>query len=331
MPQTNVKTNAKTNIKNILVLDRYPLQSLAPLNEAELNVTSHDKPQVNADLMEKAHGLLIRSRTLVNANFLKHCKDLKVIVTATSGFDHIDLEACKEKNIAVFYTPEANAQSAAELALHLILGCLRQSTRVQQIMTDKLWKDQLSPGQELFDKTLGLVGYGRVGKKVALLAQAFGAHVKFYDPYVDSEPEKNIFKTDMTELLNSSDIVSMHVPLTHETKNIMHANNLSEMSSDAFLINTSRGEVICETSLINALGEGALAGAGLDVFAREPLPADSKLRSLKNVIITPHIGALTEQALHRASNLAVKKLLDFVTSGDSHDALPNGVHWYRAK
>lgn len=315
----------------ILVLDRYPEEALSPLKKIPgAEIIQQQNPTPTTEHLSSVEAMLIRSRTLINIELLRKTPQLKVVVTATSGFNHIDVQECKRRDIKVFYTPEANAQSAAEMTILLMLNCLRRIPQVISVNQQNLWKDHLSAGEELSGKMIGLIGFGRVGKKVAKLAQAFEADVQFYDPYVDFETasQTGTQKTDLTQLLKTSDIVSLHVPLTPITKNLMHANNLAEMSSEAYLINASRGEVVSEIALIQALASGQLAGAGLDVFEREPLAAESKLRSLPNVFITPHIGALTEQALQKASFFAVNKLLDYLQTKNADDALPNGVPWF---
>lgn len=313
----------------VLILDRYTEKSIALLKSSGFLVSTFSGSKLPKDQLAETEALLIRSNTIVTEELIKKMSNLKVVVSATSGFDHIDWRACKNNNIAAFYTPEANAQSAAEHALLLTLGCLKNFSQVQKLNVQGLWKDQLSVGSELAHKKVGIIGFGRVGQAYAKLVKAFACDVQFYDPYKsdDVAKEMQVTKTDITELLKTSDIVSLHVPLTKNTKNLMHNNNLNEMNADAILINTSRGEVVCENSLINALSEGHIKAAGLDVFAHEPLSKDSKLRSMPNALISPHMGALTEEALHRASLLAAETLMAFQAGENLNQALPLGVDW----
>jgi D-3-phosphoglycerate dehydrogenase / 2-oxoglutarate reductase len=309
-----------------LICDRYSPSSLSHLQQqAGLVVRTSPLVQPSAADLKETSILLIRSRTTVDRKLLAATPKLKLVVTATSGFDHIDLVACRDRGITVTYTPLANAQAAAELALLLTLSCLRRVGDIQRTQSLGLWKDQLRSGHELRKKTVGLIGFGHVGRAFATLLHGFSCEVLAYDPYVGTEvmSELKVRKVNLTEILKSANVLSLHVPLTQETRGLIGRSNLEEMSSEVILINTSRGPVINEKELVEALRHQAIAGAGLDVFQTEPLPLDSPLRTLPNVVWTPHVGALTDEALARASLEAAGKVRQFIETGSIDDALPN--------
>ncbi len=319
----------------ILVTDRYPTEVCERLRlELGADVVRAASLQPTAEELAGAEILMIRSRTRVDAKLLGRATDLKFVVTATSGFDHVDLKACEERHVAVSYTPNANAQSAAELTLLLLLGVLRKLPAVMKsqrsaVESSTRWKDALSAGHELQGKTVGIIGFGRVGRRFAHLLAGFSCRILAYDPYVDAETMRaaNVEKCSLTEILRSSEVLSLHVPLTKETFKMMGGQNLSLLGSDSVLINASRGPVVNEQALVEALSTGQLAGAGLDVFENEPLSADSKLRVLENLLWTPHIGALTVEATANASGEAFEKVARFLHSGQVDDALPKSAPW----
>ena len=273
----------------VLVTDRYPTEILNSLIAAGASYIRSETQQPTEEELKEVEALLIRSRTKVGDKLLSKANRLKVIVTATSGFDHIDLLACKEKNIQVAYTPNANAQSTAELTLFMILATLRNIPSIEMAKKQLKWKDQIQTGQELKGKTVGIIGLGRVGGTLAKLLSAFDTEILAYDPYLDGETIESRYakKTNMTELLKASDIISLHVPLTPETRNMIAANTLEEVSSDSYLINCSRGSVVNEADLLTFLDNGDLSGAALDVFTFEPLKPDSPIRNTPKFIGAP--------------------------------------------
>lgn len=315
----------------VLVTDRYPTETLAPLASINAKVTRAKDLQPTAEELDGAEALLIRSRTKVGTKLLSKAKDLKVIITATSGFDHIDLKACQEKNIQVSYAPNANAQSAAEHTLFLMLGALKNISNIERTKAQGEWKDKLSAGNELHGKTVGIIGMGRVGRALANLLTPFKTKTIAYDPYVSGDMirEFHADKTDMTGLLKEADIITLHVPLTKETNNMIANNTLQEVSSDAIIINASRGPVVNEADLLQALDSNNLRGAALDVFIHEPLKEDSPIRTHQKVYWTPHIGAMTEEALTKASQEAVEKLVHFTQSNHLDDSLPGDLPWHK--
>ena len=309
----------------ILVTDSYSIESLERLRE-ELKPCEivRTERQPTADELQRADGMLIRSRTAINAELLAQAPRLKVVVSATSGYDHVDVELCAKKNVAALYTPDANAPAAAELTLLLILSCLRRISSVQRAIRNRDWKDALKPGAELHGKTVGIIGLGRVGSRVARLAKCFGAEVVAHDPYQIDEVFQNLglMRLALSEVLTTADILSLHVPLTHETRHYMNARTLEQAKDGVILINASRGAVVDERALMASLDSGEVAAAGLDVFETEPLAPQSRLRKFDNVVITPHVGAYTEEALTRASDMAVTALVTALVHGKHQNPIP---------
>lgn len=304
----------------VVILERFTAEAAAYLKaQSEIQVT---------ESLETAQAVIIRSKTRIDKNFLASVPQLKLIVTATSGFDHIDLNETSAKNIRVCYTPDANAQSAAELTWTILLAAARKIPAALDSVRSDNWKRDHLLGIELHGHTMGIIGLGRVGTRVAGIAKSFGMKVVAYDPYVD----QSIFKTaaaerlGMTELIRVADVISLHVPYTKETHHMINARSLEDVQPHTILVNTSRGNVILEQELIQMLQDGRLGGAALDVYAKEPLPAESPLLHLKNVVLTPHIGATTDQAFHRASMQAAQTVIDFFNGKKIENELfPTGI------
>ncbi len=271
-------------------------------------------------ISKDVQALLVRSQTAIHSKLLNHYKDLKIVGTATSGFDHIDLKAMKNKNILAFHTPEANVASAADLTLLHIL--MTQRNNFPTVMQNKnfTWKNQLTLGSECSQKSLGLLGLGRIGRAVAQRALAFGFKVYFHDPYIEdyASIDPQLESVGRLELFTQCDIISLHTPLTAETRNIIDRHTLDHFGEDKILINCARGELVNTQDLIEALDQGVLKYAGLDTFDTEPLPEHSILRQHPKIFWTPHIGAHTTQAFEKSCMEASQILIQFF----SHQKLP---------
>lgn len=299
----------------VLICDRFSITALQRLRtekNIDVQVLSHDDEIEKRDISD-FDVLLIRSRTTVDQKLLDRAKKLKLVITTTSGFDHIDLTLTSKKNIKTCYTPEANAISAAELTWGLIVACTRRFNRAFGQMKSGEWRREPLTGHELYKKTLGIIGLGRVGRRVARVAQAFDMRVVAYDPFIEEDDFKNAgaVRLGWDEVMKDCDILSLHVPLTRETKSFINESTLENLNEGAVLINTSRGKVMNEQHVLQALRSGRISYLGLDVFEKEPLPKSSALLSEPNVILTPHIGANTSEAFERGSQAAVDKVLAF--------------------
>lgn len=274
--------------------------------------------------------LLIRSRTQIDKNLLNQAPRLKLVVSATSGFDHIDWRECQNRGVLAAHSPEANAASTAELTMALLLTFERQILSATQNVRQNRWREGLKRPRGLTGHTLGIVGLGRVGSRVARMAQTFGLRVLAYDPYI--EPERfsacQAERYGFIELLRASDYVTLHVPLTRETLHLLNHATFKELSPDAVVINTCRGPVVDENDLMTALDDGTIAGAAMDVIEREPPPSGHRLLSHPKLLLTPHIGAFTESAWERSSHEAIDKVLAFARGEPVSDILPLATPWF---
>lgn len=280
--------------------------------------------------LAKARYMVIRSRTKIRSELLDQAPHLRLIVTATSGFDHIDLKACQKRDIRVLFTPDANSSSVCELTFGLLFSLLRRLNEMKPTVKSGQWRDSMTWGNELRGQHLGIIGLGRIGSRVAQAAKVFGMQVAALDPYQPDEvfEKLGVERLGLSEILMSSDILSLHIPYTKETRHLINHHTLPHMSQDAILVNTSRGPVVAETELVEALEQNQLRGACLDVFEREPVAHTSKLVKMPNVAMSCHVGAYTEQAFSRASDEAAEKVITFHRSGELTDSLPPTAPWY---
>lgn len=317
---------------HVLITDRFSLDALARLqSHAKLKVHVSQTPLPSDDELKTTQALIIRSRTKIDRAILDRAPNLQVIITATSGFDHIDLALVEERQLRVMFTPEANAASACELTWALVLACARRVPEAHRSVKNGDWRRESLVGTELAGKTYGVVGLGRIGTRVARIAHAFGMKVIAFDPYQDGEhfTRENVSCVSLEELLKLADVISFHVPKTTETHHLVTLYSLEYLNRGAIVINTSRGSVIAEPDLIEALQKGWIAACGLDVFEKEPLPRHSPLQTFANVVLSPHLGATTHEAFAAASSEAAQKLIDFVEAGCVSDPLPPDETWYR--
>lgn len=285
----------------VLVADKIAREGLAPLTSDkrfELIERPGLKGEELATAVAEADAVLVRSATKISRESLARATHLKVIGRAGVGVDTIDVEAATEKGVAVMNAPAGNTISAAELAFALLLSLVRKVPAADHSMKAGKWDRVSFSGTELYRKTLGLVGAGRVGGEVARRARAFGMRVLAYDPYLSADAARGmgVELTSLDEVLKESDAISLHVPLTDSTRGLLGEAQLAKLKPTAVIINAARGGVLDEAVVTRRLAEGKLAGAAFDVFDQEPLPADHPLRALTNVVLTPHLGASTEEA-----------------------------------
>ncbi|MDP8901099.1 MAG: phosphoglycerate dehydrogenase [Actinomycetota bacterium] len=255
-------------------------------------------------------GLIIRSATQVTADVLERADNLKAIGRAGIGVDNIDIEAATKRGVIVANAPESNTVAAAEHTLGLMLAAARRIPAADASLKGGEWKRSAFKGVEVREKTLGLVGLGHVGAIVARGAIGMGMRVLAYDPYVSEDRMRamNVERAETTdEVFESADFVSLHVPRTPQTMGLVNGETLGKMKPMAYLINVARGGIVDETALYNALKEGQIAGAALDVFAEEPT-TESPIFSLPNVVVTPHLGASTAEAQDRAGITAAEQV-----------------------
>jgi len=281
-------------------LDKTAMKILEESNLFQISAEHLDKDQL-LEIMPEVEVLVVRSATKVTSEIIEAGKKLKLIARAGVGLDNVDVEAAKKHNILVRNTPGANAISVAELTFGLLLGLVRHIPRGTYGIKEGKWEKKELKGTEIFGKTIGLIGFGAIGREVAKRALAFGMKVCAYDPFV-KETDLEVDLTDTIDsLIERSDIISLHIPLTPETKHIIGEKEISLMKDGVIIINASRGGTIDEQALYNGLVSGKVSGAALDVFEVEP-PSDElrrKLIGLGNVICVPHVGASTLEGQKR--------------------------------
>jgi D-3-phosphoglycerate dehydrogenase len=300
-----------------------------PLAEAGLTLlrtqaeVDYQPKLTRADLLARlpgAHALIVRSGVKVDREALAAGAQLVVVGRAGTGLDNIDLIAAREAGVTVVNAPDANTVAAAEHALGLMLALARHIPAADASLRTGEWRRADFIGTELAGKTLGIVGLGRIGLAVAARAAAFQMTLVGADPFVSAgeAAEHRVRLVELPDLLTRSDFVTLHVPLTNATRGTLGSAQLATMKPTAVLVNTARGGLVDEAALADALSAGRLAGAGVDVFADEPLPDDSPLRTAPNTVLTPHLGASTREAQARAGVQTAQAVLD-VLAGRAQD------------
>ncbi|MFA6214871.1 MAG: hydroxyacid dehydrogenase [Candidatus Micrarchaeia archaeon] len=286
----------------IVIADAMEPEVVAQISKlGETVVTPADLKAALAD----ADALIVRSATKVTEELLVHAPKLRLVARAGVGLDNVDAEACKKRGVKVVNTPGASTNSVAELALGMMLALSRKLFVADAGMKAGKWLKKEAFGTEIMDKTLGIVGLGRIGVSLALKAKAMGMRVIYYDPHHHGETMIG-HHVSLDELFAASDYVSLHVPLMPETRNMINAGVLANMKKNAVIVNTARGGLVDEDALYSALKEGRIGGAALDVFPSEPY--SGKLCGLSNVVLTPHIGGSTREAQARIGQDLVAKL-----------------------
>jgi len=255
---------------------------------------------------------IITVKKPLNATVLMKYPNVKMIAVAFTGFDSVDLNYCRKNNIAVYNVPAYSTNAVVELAIGLTISVLRDIPLAYNTIHSNGW--DLKPGLELNGKTVGIVGTGKIGRTAARVFKAFGCDVigwsrSHNEEFIELGGE---YVTDIKQLFSSADIVSIHLPLNEHTKGMIGSKELGAMKGTAYLINTARGPIVDEKELIRVLDDKKIAGAGLDVFEQEPLPPDSPLLGLDNVVLTPHIAYKTEEAIQRRVQVTVENLKRFM-------------------
>lgn len=277
-------------------------------NHMEVDVNHYDKEKLQ-DIIQYFDILIIRSATKVDKELIDMAKgtNLKLIIRAGVGLDNIDVEYAQKNRIMVRNTPNASSNSVAELVLGHMLGLSRFITISNVTMRVGLWNKKTYTGIELYGKTLGIIGFGRIGKALAKKAEALGMNIIFYDKFVKND--ENYQYHPMEEVLKEADFISLHVPSTE--KPLIGKEEFQMMKDGVFIVNASRGGVIDEEALLDALNSNKVAGAGLDVFTKEPAP-NPEICNHPKVSCTPHIGAATEEAQLRIGEEIIDIVMDFI-------------------
>lgn len=301
----------------VLVADPLDRAAVETLKAAGIEVTERSglKGAELVEALQDTQGIIVRGATKVTGDVLRGASSLRAVVRAGTGLDNVDLETARERGVMVSNTPAANAVSVAELVFGLALALERHLVDAAADMRRGHWEKTKYAGRELAGRTLGLLGFGRIGREVANRARAFGMEVIACDPLLPTWPTgyEWALPVSLHEVLSAVDVLSLHLPLTEQTRRMIGAQELGIMRKGAILINAARGGVVDEAALHAALTEGRLRGAALDVFEREP-PGESPLLALPNVIATPHLGASTAEAQRRAGIEAAKIMIRALAS-----------------
>ena len=271
-----------------------------------------DNREALLEALEQARAIIVRNRTQVNAELLDRAPQLQVVGRLGVGLDNIDLELCKSRDIAVYPATGANDLAVAEYAISAALLLMRGVWQAGAEVVDGSWPRTTSIGREVSGKRIGLLGFGSIARQVASFAKALGMRVCAYDPYLpqDDSQWSGIEFSSLHSIAETCDVISLHVPLTDETRNLVDAEFVGRMKRGAVLINTARGGVVDEGALVEALRDGKLGGAALDVFAQEPVdaPGGKNYASIPNLLLTPHIAGITEESNVRVSRVTAENV-----------------------
>lgn len=308
----------------VLVSDKISGKGIEILKKAGLTVDIKTgmKPDELKACIGEYHGLIVRSETKATADVIEAAKNLKVIGRAGSGLDNVDKNAASKKGIVVMNTPGGNTITTAEHTVAMLFSLARMIPQATASLKGGKWEKKKFMGVELFNKTLGIVGLGNIGSQVAKKAQGLEMVVIAYDPFLSEETarELGIEKVELAEVFKRADFITVHTPLTPETKNIINAKTIDIMKPGVRIINCARGGIINEKDLFEALKSGKVAGAALDVFEKEP-PEDFSLIGLDNVICTPHLGASTEEAQENVALAIAEQIADYLVRGTIRNAV----------
>jgi len=310
----------------VLVSDNISPKCIEILKKSglEVDVKTGMKPEELKACIGDYHGLIIRSATKVTSEIINAAKNLKVIGRAGSGLDNVDRAAATKKGIVLMNTPGGNTITTAEHSIALMVALARQIPQATISMKAGKWEKKKFMGVELFNKTLGIIGIGNIGSQVAKRAQGLAMNVIAYDPFLSEDKAKTmgVEKVDIKELSRRSDFITIHTPLTPETRNMINKETIKMMKPGVRIINCARGGIINEKDLYEALVGGKIAGAALDVFEKEP-PENNPLLTLNNVISTPHLGASTKEAQENVAVAVAEQVVDYLI----HETIRNAVNF----
>jgi D-3-phosphoglycerate dehydrogenase len=310
----------------VLVTDPIAEQGIEILKkqrDIQVDVKLKIKPEELKSIIGNYDALIVRSETKVTADIIEAGNNLKVIGRAGVGVDNIDVISASKKGIIVMNTPEGNTISTAEHTMSMIMALSRNIPQADLSVKSKKWERKKYMGVELYGKILGIIGLGRVGKEVAIRAKSFGMEIIAYDPYLSADMARKleIRLVSLDELISKADYITVHTPLTKETKYLIGEKEIAKMKDGVRLINCARGGIIDERALLNGLKSGKVAGAALDVYETEPPPPDFPLFNLENVILTPHLGASTEEAQISVAVSIANQIIEVLRGGVVRNAV----------
>ena len=308
----------------VLVADAINEKGIENLKEvAEVIVDTSITPEELVATIHEYDGIIVRSRTKVTKEVIDKADNLKIIARAGVGVDNIDLDAATQKGIMVVNSPESTSITVAEHTMGLLLSMARKLSIADKSVKDGKWEKKKFMGVELRNKTLGVIGMGRIGSQVVNRCKAFEMDAIAYDPYLPEEVanQMGVELTDLETVLKKADFITIHVPLTPETKHLISHDEFEIMKDGAFITNCARGGIIDEDALYEALKNNKIGGAALDVYEDEPPAEDSKLFELDNIVLTPHIAASTKEAQRDATIIVADEIIGLFKGGTPNNVL----------
>src|SRR5205814_1168324 len=320
---------------NVMICDPISPKGIALLQQQpEFKVTVLGKRLAEAELLPlvgEVAAMVVRSETKVTKRVIEAAPELRVVGRAGVGVDNVDVETATQRGIVVMNTPGGNTISTAELTFAMLMALARKIPQAHASMKAGQWNRKEFQGVELYNKTLGILGLGRIGSEVARRAVAFGMRVLAYDPYLALsrakalEVELQVELVELDELYARSDLITVHMPMSDETRGMINAPAFARMKKGVRVLNCARGGIINERDLFDAIRGGQVAGAALDVYETEPLPKDFPLRDLPQVVMTPHLGASTGEAQENVGIEVAEAIIDYLVHGAVRNAvnLPN--------
>ncbi len=310
----------------ILVSDQLAesgIEKLMAVPSFEVEVNTSLTPEELRQIIKEYDALVIRSATKVTEDIIEAADRLKVIARAGIGLDNVDIAAASKRGIVVMNTPEGNVITTAEHAIAMLLALSRNIPQAAASIREGKWEKKRFRGKEVFNKTLGIIGVGRIGRVVVDRAKGLKMNVVAYDPYISMQSieKMGIEAVSLDDLYARADYVTVHTPMTQETRNIINASAFQKMKKGVFVINCARGGIVDEAALYDAIQAGIVAGAALDVFVKEP-PKGNPLLTLDKVIATPHLGASTDEAQENVALAVADQVIDYL----QHDTIRNAVN-----
>jgi D-3-phosphoglycerate dehydrogenase len=297
-------------------LDKDLFEQLKKTPQFEVHPQSKIQKTELFELSSKISGIIVRSNTQINKEFIDKAPQLKYVLRAGEGTDNIDTTYCSQKGIIVSNTPGANSLSAAELAIGQMFNLARHLSHAHITMKEGIWEKSKFTGFEISGKKIAVVGLGKIGKIVLKKLKGFEGEYYFFDPFVQQKDFLEATKLEtLEEVFSLADIISLHLPYTPQTHNIINLNLMKKMKKNAILVNACRGNILNEEDLLKALNEDSFLGAALDVFSEEPLSENSPLRNHPKILVTPHLGASTQEAQYRVGEMALKQIRNFFIEG----------------
>jgi D-3-phosphoglycerate dehydrogenase len=298
------------------------IEKLQAVDEFEVEVNTSLTPDELVQVVKDYDALVIRSATKVTEEVIAAADNLRVIARAGIGLDNVDITAASKRGIVVMNTPEGNVITTAEHTIAMLMALTRNIPQACRSLKEGRWDKKKYRGREVFHKVLGIIGIGRIGRVVAERAKGLKMNVIGYDPYINPEmvEKLGIEAVTLDELLAKSDYITIHVPKTKETTDLVNADLFGKMKPGVFLVNCARGGIVNEAALLDALNEGTVAGAAMDVFAQEP-PKDNPLVDLEQVICTPHLGASTDEAQENVAVAVAEQVIDYLKNNTIRNAV----------